>query len=317
LRLPSCMRYVTMISPSEQDNADIILDSDRVIGIVADILSVSPQKAKAEYDPKRTEFGDVENVFCNLSGTKYKQEDSKKVQALQWPRWVAALLPEKNLEADEINPYSTLKFSKNDYLAESRVYDQADLRYQFVKGLYEITPADERESYRTFLEPKDIDGLLNKDAGITETINKIEGLFITRYAKVEELLLNNPSYVDQGKPLSPWRVIDLSVTVAEEILWQFEEILKQHPCDKKDSLAARLILNSAVNCAILGLDELKRQHQEALQAMESVVSLLRDVLPPGSIYGCSIDNISEYLAYIFDTLEVYGKELHGDGFSFT
>lgn len=260
---------------------------------IADILTIPYEDVMELCNRQKKQF---EDVRCLLSEVSHINK--------QWLRWLAVRLPTENRDGLKENPHATLKFNEGAAHSSGETKQHAWLRLMYLRGLFDLTSAEEREKHPDLLEPRLFLGRLAQDPKVAGTINLIEGCYNMLYTEAEHELLDRPEYASGG-PLEPEDVKKLSLSTAEELLSHLYSWMKDQPDSENDSLAARLILNSAVNTAVLELDELARLHAEAELEMESVVSLLTDALPHGSIDGCSEAARALLMSNIYGALENY------------
>lgn len=269
-----------------------LLEPRSVYAYIAEILTISYEEAKELSNRQREQFKLVQELFTELSfgGSK------------QWLGSLAVRLPPENYDGLKANPNATLKFNGSEADSSAETEKHAWLRLMFLRGLFDLTSDEEREKYSDLLEPRLFMGRLAQDPKVIGTIKLIEDCYNELYTDAEQKLLGLPEYAS-GRPLEPGDIKGLSVAVAGDLLNFLDSWMTDQPGSENDSLAAQLILNSAVNTAVLEYDELARLHAEAQPEMESVVSLLADAIPDGSIDGCSEAERALLMKNIYGALE--------------
>lgn len=283
-----------MVNKSSETREGNLSRVNRVYYCISRILSIPLNKAKARYPTKSDDFKRFQEI-CSFMVQKQEPEEKKQEsEERRYPRWLTQLLIEVPYEDLVIKSPDQWKISKaanfNACIPVKEMPDLIDLQQKrrqiLAEELYNCLPEREKEDFGDLLIHKDLD-LKNKthidteklrdmylkhDIRCAELIYSLEYLFDQVYLTAEERILRTNIIYDKAS---------LTGEVYQKFIYYITSKVAETP-DSNDSLFAKLLLNMAINRAILEID---CQQHFANIAKKSSVKLIRflqkqiDVLP--------------------------------------
>lgn len=264
----------------------------RVLEVLQDILTISASSAQELRRQYPEEFSQLQQV-CTEMAWEYGQ----------WSRNLSLGLALDNYHGFSPSPNSTLRSCDGPDAVPRQHQDLVQLRALFMRKLYALLPDEERVHYADLLAVRSYPSGLPDDVGAIEVLNTLEQSFHSVYLELENRILDRcPALIEASLPIPHEMVKDIAVDIAERFDAYAARLKRAHPQAQPDSLAARLILNGAVNRVVLELDEFSRLHNDTLQEMEQVTHLLACVLPQGIPTTLTDDDVFDWVLKAF-TLE--------------
>lgn len=250
-----------------------LMRKKKFLQILQNILSVDDTTFQQLLQKHPNELEDIRAIFTKASA--------------EYNRWNTKLcfeLPNELLEDYRASDDSSLilgnYYNKNKFQVRNRI----NLRIRIQDDLYKILSKKEKEKYGYFLKTnKNSEGVLfnTPDIGLIHFLDHIENSFNRFYLRTEKEIFEMDNNLLQ---LQWYQIIKLSEysykTVHNNIL---EKITNSH---EQNSLAAKLLINSAINRSILEIDELSQLHCDAWEFMIRLINKI-----DGRIFDISNEDI--------------------------
>ncbi len=231
------------------------------------------------------EFKGYQDV-CTVMSKKHKQ----------WSRILLLELPFENLSGENLSPNSSLKAAYPLDNSPDEIFNQATLRAEYLNLLYNEVPSSEKECYSHLLALKNMPKGLPADAMAALTIYEIDQLFHDAFHE-QERRFQDENGLEVTPPIQGVR--PLAEFVGSRVFDFVASVLAEVPSGAPDSLAARLILNAALNRAILEVDEHQRLSNEATVTLCRLLAFLKAALPEGIPPVESASDVSQVLLNVF------------------
>jgi len=212
--------------------------------------------------------------------------------AQQYKQWSSNLMIEWDGDEDKSNyvaPYPQKQ-------APNGVQTIAQYRFNYLDYLYNYLSRREQDVYGEILSPGYlVDGCM-PDIKAVYTIYKLQDILKYQQLRVQDLIQANiiarsPNVLDVKTP-------DLIRRLVDEELGS----LLQTPTENKDSLFARLLLNTTANRSLLELAEHERLDQQAKTGMIALVRHLRQQYLNGKLPRMhNLQHVRETVATVMDS----------------